>query len=71
MYPDNSTCQDHLPMKSSLRTRQVVPLCRLTASVAENARRFPLWLIRLILLLSGWWFQTFFIFPNSLDDDPV
>jgi hypothetical protein len=22
-------------------------------------------------VLSGWWFGTFFIFPNSWDDDPI
>ena len=22
-------------------------------------------------LLTGWWFETFFIFPNSWDDDPI
>jgi hypothetical protein len=21
--------------------------------------------------MSGWWFGTFFIFPNSWDDDPI
>ena len=21
--------------------------------------------------LTGWWFGTFFIFPNSWDDDPI
>jgi len=23
------------------------------------------------IYLSGWWFGTFFIFPNSWDDDPI
>jgi hypothetical protein len=24
-----------------------------------------------VMSLSGWWFGTFFIFPNSWDDDPI
>ena len=24
-----------------------------------------------ITILTGWWFGTFFIFPNSWDDDPI
>jgi hypothetical protein len=22
-------------------------------------------------IISGWWFGTFFIFPNSWDEDPI
>jgi len=41
-----------------------------------SAKMFPetnfSWVeINLVMSLSGWWFGTFFIFPNSWDDDPI